>query len=379
MADDRPEDTGSLPDSDRPKRPPPTIDLEATEISSELHGAGSDAPSETGTQTTSPPPDARPISSWVVAPVSGAVAAALVIGVGWLLGWPPVQPAGPQPDAAAVDGLTARVAGLESRTSKPAPPEPAAAARIDALEKSLTAVRGQSEKLAAAINEVRSMPRDGTAQPDLPVFNERIATIESTMRAQTAEIAQQASKLADARAADAKPADDTLLRRVVAASLLDVYVRHGDPFAAQLSAAKSLADADALKPLDGFAASGVPGINALCRELVEIVPKLAPLAPPESSTVGAGIVDRLQAGAAKLVRVQRTDAAGSDRGSVVARVTTAALRNELAEARRELKALPPADRAPAQAWLDKTDARDAALAASRKFAGDATAAFAQGK
>ncbi|MFN5717096.1 MAG: hypothetical protein ACK463_21490, partial [Bradyrhizobium sp.] len=32
----------------------------------------------------------RPVSPWVVAPVSGAVAAALVIGVGWLLGWPSV-------------------------------------------------------------------------------------------------------------------------------------------------------------------------------------------------------------------------------------------------------------------------------------------------
>ena len=35
MVDDRPEDTGSLPDSGRPKREPPTIDLEATEVSSE--------------------------------------------------------------------------------------------------------------------------------------------------------------------------------------------------------------------------------------------------------------------------------------------------------------------------------------------------------
>ena len=35
MVDDRPEDTGSLPDSSRPKREPPTIDLEATEVSSE--------------------------------------------------------------------------------------------------------------------------------------------------------------------------------------------------------------------------------------------------------------------------------------------------------------------------------------------------------
>ena len=29
------------------------------------------------------------ISPWVIAPISGAVAAALVIGVGWMLGWPP--------------------------------------------------------------------------------------------------------------------------------------------------------------------------------------------------------------------------------------------------------------------------------------------------
>ena len=38
--------------------------------------------------------------------------------------------------------------------------------------------------------------------------------------------------------------------RVVAASLLDISVRQGDPYVAALAAAKSLtADADALKPL----------------------------------------------------------------------------------------------------------------------------------
>ena len=49
------------------------------------------------------------------------------------------------------------------------------------------------------------------------------------------------------------------------------------------------------------------------------------------------------------------------------------MRNDFVEARRELKTLPEADRAPAQAWLDKADARDAALAASRKFADAAMA------
>jgi hypothetical protein len=108
------------------------------------------------------------------------------------------------------------------------------------------------------------------------------------------------------------------------------------------------------------------------------VPKLTPPAP-DTATPGAGIVDRLQAGAAKLVRIQRTDAGGTDRGSVVARVTAAALRNDVNGARNELKTLEPADRAAAQAWLDKVDARDAALAASRKFADGAMAALATAK
>jgi hypothetical protein len=42
-----------------------------------------------------------------------------------------------------------------------------------------------------------------------------------------------------------------------------------------------------------------------------------------------------------------------------------------------LKTLAPADRAAAQAWLDKADARDAAIAASRQFASDSMAALAK--
>ena len=137
-------------------------------------------------------------------------------------------------------------------------------------------------------------------------------------------------------------------------------------------------NADALKPLEAFAASGVPNAPALCRELIAIVPKLTSPAP-DAETTGSGIVDRLQAGAAKLVRIQRADATGTDRASVVARVTAAALRNDLNEARRELNTLSPADRAAAQGWIEKADARDAALAASRKFASDAMTALATAK
>jgi len=99
MVDDRPEENGSLPDQERPKRAPPTIDLEATEVSSAPPHASGDTPSEPAPEEPSAPPVSepapKPVSPWIIAPVSGAVAAALVIGVGWMLGWPAIQPATP--------------------------------------------------------------------------------------------------------------------------------------------------------------------------------------------------------------------------------------------------------------------------------------------
>jgi hypothetical protein len=374
MVDDKPEDSEPSPDSSRARRAPPTIDLEASEVSGETRATAEDAEPDHSPDA----PATAPISPWVIAATSGAVAAAVVICVGWMLGWPaiPATPAPPQVTAAVVDDLAARLAGVESRIGKPpAPtPDPAAAARVEALDKSIASLRGelatmraQSEKLTAAVNDVKSAPRETVAPVDLTAVNDRIAQIERAIRAQTAEIAQEG----------AKPTDDAPLRRIVAAALLDAMVRIGDAYPAALAAAKSLSEnPDALKPLDGFAASGVPSANALSRELLTLVPKLTPPAPENSSTAG-GIVDRLRADAAKLVRIERTDAVGNDRGAVVARVTAAALRNDLTEARRELNTLAPGDRAAAQGWLDKADARDAALATSRKFAADAMAALAK--
>jgi hypothetical protein len=420
MVDERPEDTESAADSSaRPRRAPPTIDLKATEVSSEppktepAKTDGEPVPSENASgeavaaeatpqpepaveaapdpepepAPSEPPP--RPISPWVIAPVSGAVAAALVIGVGWLLGWPAVQPAQPpvpQLSAGAIDELTGRVAGVEAKISRQASSDQALTARIDGLEKTANALRGelaasraQSDKLTAAIDQVKAMPRDGSVSaPDLSAVNDRIARIESALRMQTAELAQQGNKIAEVGAVDAKLAADAPLRRVVAASLLDVAVRHGDAYAAPLEAAKQFAEnPDALKPLDAFAVTGIPSPGALCRELLEIVPKLAPPPPAAAATTGTGIVDRLQAGAAKLVRIERTDAAGTDRGSVVARITQAALRNDLGAAQRELMTLAPADRTAAQGWLEKVEARAAALAASRTFADNAMAGLAK--
>ena len=377
MVDDKPEDAASSPETGRAKREPPTIDLEASEISGETQSAGPGAKPK----RSFPWPSRAAISAAAIAMVFGAGAAALVIAAASVTGWlavPPETPAAPPTNTAVIDDLAARLASVESKAKTPPPPvavpDPAAAARLEGLEKSLAALRSelaasraQSEKLAAAVSDLKATPREATPPVDLSAINERLAQIERATRAQTAELAQESNK----------PADDVPLRRIVAAALLDVLVRVGDPYPAALAATKSLAEnPDALKPLEGFANSGVPSVNALCRDLLTLVPKLSPPAP-ENSTTGTGIVDRLQAGAAKLVRIERTDAVGTDRGAVVARITAAALRNDLADARRELKTLAPADRAAAQAWLDKADARDAALATSRQFAADAMAALAK--
>jgi hypothetical protein len=388
MVDDRLADADSSGDAGRTKREGPTIDLEASEVSSETKPAPPTEPAHEAASDPEPPkaatpesvPRARPMSPWLIAPLSGAVAAALVIAVGWMLGWLQVQappPASaPQVTAAAVDDLSGRIAALETKVSKPNPTEAVVPGSflkpVKDLRDEVTALHAQSDKLAGTVNELKSAPRDATGNIDLTALNERIDQLETASR-------MQGDAIATGKAAANKPADDKPLRLVVAAALLDVAVRHGDPFAAELAAAKSLSpNADALKPLDGFAATGVPSPPLLCRELLALVPKLAPSAPASTTTTttGTGIIDRLKAGATKLVKVERTDSIGSDRGAVVARVTAAALRNDIAETRRELDSLDPADRAAAQGWLDKVRARDAALAASRQFAEQSMASLA---
>lgn len=402
MVDDKHDDIALQADLDRPKRAAPTLDLDAIEISDETQHAAAGAP-----DAADKPRRVRSwslVSSALVSAIFGAGAAALVV---WGIGWPgkSAPPAAPQPSSAAIEALNARLAGIESKVAAPPPapqvdntatdalnarlanveskvaapaaaataaPDPALAGHLDAVDKSVATLRDElaamdarSQQLSSAIEAVKSAPRETPAPPDLSPINQRLAQIETAAKTLSAEVAKL----------KASPPDDVPLRRAVAASLLDVSVRTGEPYAAALAAAKTLAaNPDALKPLDGFAATGVPNGNALNRELQAVLPKLSPA--PETSTTGSGIVDRLQAGAARLVRIERTDAiAGNDRNAIVSRATAAAMRNDIAEARRELKTLPPADRAAAQAFLDKADARDAALAASHQFAADAMGAF----
>lgn len=390
MADDN--ETGSVPNAGRPKRQPPTLELAATNVT-ERAKAGEDPPAsapdvpppdmsqadaaqpdtspsdmppfaaEPGAEEPAAPPPRR--KSPLLPIAAGAVAGAVVAGAAWVA-LISTMPA----DNSAADSLATRVAELEAR---PLPkPDTSVATRIDGIEKSIAALRSdlaaaktQSDRATAEINALKSAPRSAAAVVDLAPITERLNVIERATGDLKSSAAQQS----------AKPVDDPALRRTVAASLLDTSVRQSEPYAAALAAVKPLAaDPAQLKPLDAFAASGVPNDAALSRELLALLPKLAP-APAEAPSSNSGFLDRLQAGAAKLVRIERTDAAGSGTSSTITRIAIAARSNDVAIAKRELLTLTPADRAAVQPWLDKLAARDAALAASRQFAADAMAAL----
>jgi hypothetical protein len=374
MDDHRPDDPTPSPEQGKPKREPPTIDLKASEVTSST----SDADGGSTTGQSSFRLSSVAIPPFAVAAITGAAAAVFAVAVAWALGWPSdTTRSVAEINAGAIEALSSRMVELEGHLAKPASADPALSSRLDALDKSLASLktdlagaRARSEKLASEIDAVKSAPASSAGAPasaDLSGIEARMAEVEQTVRVEKENLAQAASK----------PADDIALRRLVVASVLEISARQGEPFTEALKSAKALAvDPQALKPLEPFASSGLPNAANLCRELLTLVPKLEPPAP-DNATSSSGLVGRLQAGAAKLVRIERTDPTGNDRAAIVARVTAAAVRNDLNDTRRELNSLSPADREPAQAWLDRVAARDAALSASRHFATDAMATLAK--
>uniref|UniRef100_Q07VL0 Mitochondrial inner membrane protein n=1 Tax=Rhodopseudomonas palustris (strain BisA53) TaxID=316055 RepID=Q07VL0_RHOP5 len=376
-------------------------------------------------EAPAPAPAPPPRSSSPLLPLlSGAVGAAIVVGAAWFtVGQNLTAP--PPADTAALESLAARVASAEAKASAAASstavaavPDPEVSRRIEALEKSVAALRDdvaaaaeKTAQLAAAMSAAKPAPAGeaGAAAPppaDLAEFSERLMQLEAAAKmpaAASVDLAPVTERLTQVEAAlktlppvpppvdlsavnahlaklDAaveKPPsfDDTGLRRVVAGLLLDTSVRQGEAYGALLEIAKPLAaDAAALQPLDGFAATGVPNNTVLSRELIALLPKLIPGYDPLDST--ASILDRLQAGADRLVRFQRPGAPGTkERSAILGRMIAAARRNDVAEAKAELNLLEPAERAPAQAWIERVEARDAALAASRQFAAAAMAAL----
>lgn len=391
MDEDKQDKPGS---GDAAKRPPPTIELTASDVSESTPAsdASSDANEADKPAVENPEPPLEPKAPSRIAPVivsalTGAAAAALVLGVAKQTGWLEIPPPKPPVDLVSrsdVDALGTRLAKVESDVAKPVPApkpvtDPALVTRLDAVEKSLAslrgdvaAARGQGEKIAATLNELKSAPPQAAmsapaASGDSSALEERLGKIERATAALTAAAAAPPPP-------PPPPAEDPRLRRLDVLINLDKAVRRGSPYVAELAAARTVAgDSDALKALDPFAHTGIPNTDALSKELLALLPQVTPKPAPQPAP--SGIVERLQQSFAKLVRVQRTDALAGGATGVIARATAAAQRNDLNEAKRELLLLPAPDLVLVRPWIAKVDGRDRALVASEQYTMDTLTAI----
>jgi hypothetical protein len=397
----------SEPDSTPPRRPP-TIELKATEVAADQPGAGNDPAAESartdgasGQQSTKPaaggPGGAR---LYIIAAFASIAAGALIvaaIGAGlWFAGYVPARqsaavPNAQAPNSAAIAEISARLNKIEGAIAiqqKPVPPpqpDPALASRLAAAEAatkslgdSLAALTHRVDDVAAAAqtalaqangaataaDAAKSAARSDVARSDLDALAARMAALESTVKT-----------LSDDAKRETPSADDRAARLTIAAEALRAAVERDAPYQAELAATKSLgADQSATAPLEPFAGTGVPGAAALARELAGLTSALRQAAEPAADN--RSFLGRLESNAQRLVRVTPVDAPpGDDPASVVTRINVDAAHADIAAALADIAKLPDAAKPLAVAWVDKAQARNAAIAASRKLAADALAAL----
>jgi hypothetical protein len=280
---------------------------------------------------------------------------------------------------ARVGEFEQRLARVESRSNAPAgtalaPADSALADRVAALE----AVVRPLADLGARLEALNAASRDakGRADAAFDAAEKNAARGEiETLGARVAAL-EQAARAAQERIASTAGADRAGRLAFVAVSLRGA-VERGEPFARELAAVKPLAsDATLMTALEPFAATGVPRSAALARELSQLSGTMlsATGAPPREG----GFLDRLQQNAERLVRIRPiNEAPGDDAATVVTRADVKAANGDIAGALAEVKSLPPAASAPAQAWIRKAEAQVAALAAARSLADGAVGALAQ--
>jgi len=340
-------------------------------------------------------------------------------------------PKPPAPDTKPIDALSARLGKVEQALAKPPPSDPAIAQQLAAAEKSIQSLGEKltslsqrvgaidnsaaqalkradaAEKSVAALQsstkEAAANAPAGAAQADVEALQKRLAALEQT--AQTAAtrsdvdaLAKRVASLEQAvKAAPTTHSDiealqkrvtaleqaaqaarehiaknsgiDKAARLAVSAAVLRDAVMQGAPFEAELAAVKSLgADDKALAALTPFAASGLPDDKALARELSALMPAML---RESGAQAPATFLERLQANADKLVRIRPVNAPpGKAPADVLARIEIDAANAKIAAALADLAKLPEKTRAPAQAWIEKAKARQAALAAAQALAVD---------
>ena len=407
------------------KRAAPTIDLTATEVPPAHEAAATPPPPAQEPPTPDPEPavarDRPADNSWtsispptLAAGIAGAAVVSLVMFGLWLTGLVPIRYAGSTAmrarvtglemqvhdlqnrpagtiDTKSIDALNERLGKIETTIAKLPAGDPGMAERLAAADNAmkalglaLTALNRRSDDIAGnaalareraeaaekAVTELRTSVQEltknttaGISSADLDVLQKRIAGLEQSAKTAREDIAKSATI-------------DTPSRLALSAAALRDAAASGAPFAAELAQTKSLgADDKTLALLEPYAAAGMPSQAALEQELQTLIPAMVKASGAQAAP--GGFLERLQANAANLVRIRPVDAPpGDDASAVLARVEIDAVRADIAAALNDISKLSDATRAPAQAWIKKANARQAALAAARQISADTARALA---
>jgi len=381
-----------------PHRRPPTIDLTATEVGPDKPAesaapAKDKAPPSASAETTANSSRSH-IMTALAGGVAGAIAiTAIVVALQATGHWPVREGEAPvasapaaAPNDAAIADLTAQINEIQSGLAAQQP-DPALVSRLASVEattKSLddslstlssridqaaTVAQGaqaQAKTAADAADTAKTVAQGRIARGDLDALTSRVAALESIVKSLSDTVSHQA---------EGGGADDGAARLIAVAEALGTAVGRGTPFQAELAAAKSLgADQTTIASLDPFADSGVPSAAVLARELATLAPALTEAVEPKQTQ--STFLDRIEINAQRLVRSTPLDApAGDDPRSVAMRISFDASRGDIDAALADIAKLPDAAKAIVASWVQKAQARNAAVAASLKLTANALAAL----
>jgi hypothetical protein len=384
----------SEPDSSSHRRPP-TIDLTATEVKDEQA-----APEAAAAKPRAGGNFAGLIGAFIGAVVVAAVGAGL-----WFSGVVPARNAAPAspPPSGAIDAISAQLNQIQSAlaarpAAAPAPADSALNSRVTALDAQIKALgdqivaldrrldgiavaaqsarehadaavaaaQGAGKRADDAAAAAKSAPQNSVTRGDLDALASRIAALESAIKS-----------LSNTAAHSAPSSGDRAARAAVAAEALRATVNRGAPFSAELAAAKTLgADQSAVAALQPFASGGVSTDAALAHQLAQLMPKLQPPPAPAPPSTGSGFLGSLEGHAKSLVSITPVDTPVADSSSPLGRLNADAAHADIATALKDIADLPPVAKTLAEPWVQQVNARDAALAASRRIAAAALAELA---
>ncbi len=385
---DRPDDMPPSGKNEKPRRHPPVIELEATEVGDD--GKPQPKPKPEQPESKQPSNSSMNARTFIPALVAGGVGALAGAAALYFL----LPYFSPQPGGSADAALTREIASLSARIeamSKQSPANPETAALSQRIDKLTSAIAETEKKLT----EKRSEGSTAVAQPDPALeatskeLREALAELkklggQGDQPAVTAAIESLSSRIAalDTRmsslaAASRSSVSSELAKEMSALNALTAAINSGKPFSQELGAARAAigSKAAALEFLDQTAARGIPTVSNLAAQFTALVPKLL-----HKKEEGSGFLSRLYSNATNLVQVRKIgEPQGDDPESVLARIETQLARGDLDAALSETAKFPDSVKSDAAAWITEANKRRAAELAVKKLMDAALAAPEQPK